>query len=644
MSHHSPIMAPSHDESRPVRFRKENNPWYPLPPDYEDLTEDGKRLARLNAVRLQETPEDLVHAWRFFRECYLKPQAARWYKFWKPSPPMHYQMVWDLGRYPRNAWAAPRGFSKTTVLREIALLLTLTRPHFYVSLIHATIKKYRKSMDTLKWQLEHNPLLRADFAPYFGESLRPKRGDRPWGAEIMRLPNGSLLEGGSVEGALRGDRPDLLILDDVEYDDDEGGSDPTVLLADFETLLFKTLLPMLTEGSAIFWIGTLISRKSYLYTVTKGSDPRFQFFNRRVLSVITDDGKLLWPERWSHETIESMKELYGTVAFQSEFMNNPGTTAAKLFRVHPEYGVYSVDGSPHKLPNPLESGDTLTYTKRVRHGEQYTNVTERVPFGEFTRRLYRIMTVDYIRKPSPTSDYAAILVVGYDDEDTLWVLDLFLERVAGGTFLREIFKMAFKWQVRVIGTEAVSIQEDVARETAAFVKEMAVQAGYAPRVLPIKYARRRLNPGAPPTSITKAERIAALEPRFLRHQIRLPIHRRQEFAIAQLWHQIENFTLDLSLLRYDDALDTLAMTQYVPHRRGTVRRVTQYKRITDFLSEGNFVDEDSGLVWAHGLDLSRTPLPPDVLARIRANQLEEADTTPAEDPFRWPTGPIQIRY
>lgn len=589
----------------PFRPEKQGNPYYPLPRDYAELSQEGQRLARLNAVMLQETPEDLTNAWAFFRRWYLEPADTGWYKMWQPSPPMHYQMLHDLGQYSRNVWAAPRGFSKSTVMREATLLLTLTRPHFAVSLIQATIKKYRKSLDKLLDQFQTNKFLNDDFNPYFGERLKPKRGHRPWSSELMRLPNGSTIEGGSPQGALRGDRPNLLLIDDPEYDDEEK-QDRVMLFEEFEGLLFKQLLPMLLRGCGMFWIGTIISRQCFLYAMAKGEDPRFQNFNRRVLAIESSNGAPLWPERWDEQAITDLRTALGESAFQSEYMNNPGSSASRILKLHPDWSSYTVDGHPEKTPNPFDSDCLIHYKKKVVQPDKIVVVPVEHQFGPWAAGLYRIMTVDFIRKPSPTSDYACIGVYGFDEDDTLWVLDQYLDRVCGSPFVRKIFEMALQWQVRIVGTEAVSIQEEVSQETAEMIAEMAAGTGFAPRVFPIRYARRHLKNTDTPTQISKPERIAAMEARFARHKIRLPMHRRNEFAIAQLIHQIEYFTLDLGLLRFDDAVDTLAMHQYVPRRRGSGVRLKKPEGqfINDLLSAGNFVDSKTGLQYGLAVDLS----------------------------------------
>ena len=113
---------------------------YPLPEDYEDLTFEGQKAARLAVLHRQDTSQHLVEAWNFFRRVYLGGVGPLFYKNgFEESPDFHYQMVYDLGKYARNADAAPRGSAKSTVIGlEIPLLLSLTRPHYEMSLGLAT--------------------------------------------------------------------------------------------------------------------------------------------------------------------------------------------------------------------------------------------------------------------------------------------------------------------------------------------------------------------------------------------------------------------------------------------------------------------------------------------------------------------------
>lgn len=615
-----------------VRWPKEGNPLYPLPPDYHRLGAEGQRLARLNALRLQETPEDLVNAWAFFRSYYLQPPEARWYKRWKPSPAAHYLMIQDLGTYSFSTYLAPRAFSKSTLMQEAAMLLMLTHQDYSVVLVLATGKKIRKAMRRIMQQFERNPRIQEDFVPEWGEPLRPPRGVRPWGVDLIELPNGSMLEGLSAQGALRGDRPDLLILDDPEYDEDEG-TDITRLMEDFENLLFATILPMLEEGCPLFWIGTALPR-SYIWHVVTGSDPRFQHINRKRLTIEAPDGTPIWPEKWDRQTIADLRMRYGESKFQQEYMNNPTAGSDRIFVLHPYLHFYSVEGTPEKELDPFQSRAIIRWRERTGGTDDKYALVER-PFGEWARELYRIACVDFIRKPSQTSDYACVQVMGFDRNDTLWLLDSYLDRVRTNTLIQIVWGLCQKWQLRVIGAEAESVQAEMADQMATLIGQWSEGRGVIPRVIPIKYAKRSLHNTDAPTQISKPERIAGLEWRFTSFRIRFPEHRRTEPAIATLLHQVENFTLDLGLLRFDDALDTLAMQQYVVHRPGSARRrEPTVHRPLEALKEGRLLDE-LGLPYVFRLDPSELTL--DLYKQVQKKRREvEPEEEDHKEVIAWP--------
>ena len=118
--------------------KKQSYDLYPLCEDYESLTLDGQKQARLAVLHRQDTPQHLVEAWNFFRRVYLGGVEKLFYKNgFQESPDFHFNLVYDLGKYARNATAAPRGSAKSTVIGlEIPLLLPHHRQPFYNSPIH----------------------------------------------------------------------------------------------------------------------------------------------------------------------------------------------------------------------------------------------------------------------------------------------------------------------------------------------------------------------------------------------------------------------------------------------------------------------------------------------------------------------------
>jgi len=250
-------------------------PIWPLPRDYGELSADAQKQARLAVLHNQSTPYDLVVAWDFFRRCYLAGAGKLFYKnSFEESPDFHYEMIYDLGQYGRNAEGAPRGSAKSTVVAlEAPLLLALTRPHYEMTIGLATDRLVEERFDKLMQQFVENELILQDF----GE-MKPPRGWKIWNHHQLSLMNGAIIKGLSVMGKKRGGRPRIFFLDDPENDpDSDSQAAAQAVIEKFEMIMFRQIIPMLESGSSIFWTGTLINRRSFLYHAVSSDDPRFGF-------------------------------------------------------------------------------------------------------------------------------------------------------------------------------------------------------------------------------------------------------------------------------------------------------------------------------------------------------------------------------
>jgi hypothetical protein len=541
-------------------------PLYPLPRDYADLTMDGQWQARMAVLRDHSTPQKLVEAWDFFRRCYLAStkNAVFYKKGFAESPPFHYDLVRDLGTYGRNAEAAPRGSAKSTVIAvECSLLLSLTRPYYEIMIGLATDKLVEERFDQIMMQLQDNELILQDFG-----NMRPVRGHAMWNHHLMHLNNGAVIKGLSVMGKKRGGRPALFILDDPENDpDSESESSRAAVIAKFEMILFRQILPMLESGSSAFWIGTLIDRKSFLFRAVKGDDPRFDFWNRKIHKAIAYDKddptkcSVLWPSKWSREVLEARREEIGPSAFHAEYLNEPISEQDRLLVVDPRRNEYTVDGE-FNWGNPLACTNLVHWNERVFGEDNDHRVYEEQskPFHELVRPMFRILLFDYAYGLTNNADYSCIAVLGFDTFGTMWVLHLWLGRAKDDTLMRLIYEKGCAWQVRVLGIEAVSIQKTFSEAVQEYVTEQSGDRGdqWRGRVFPISY----------PASESKAQRIASLEWRFNSARIKYPAHLQNEWPYNQLYAQTQDFTLDLALLQHDDVIDTIGMSKHVIKTKG----------------------------------------------------------------------------
>lgn len=569
------------------------NPFYPLPRDYESLTVEGKRKARVWAVKQQNTELGFVAAWDCFRRLYLEPtEPGFFYHNYKPSPPFHYEMMYDAAKHARNVEAAPRGFAKSIVIgTELPLFLLLTRPYIRIVLSLATDKLVEGRFETIITQLTDNQYIRDDFG-----IQKPNRGSAIWNRHYIHLVNGSKLEGFSVTGRKRGARPDLFLLDDPEYDPDNQTS-ANMLREKFEVMLFKQVIPMLEAGSGIFWIGTIIGSRSFLHHAIFGGDSRFEYWNRKSFAAENPgtDGQptLLWEGKWNQKDLEIRRKEIGEAHYGSEYLGKVVSEGEKILVVDPIMSEYDVKGGDQYLTHPLDSAAPVTFHDLDRKAGRFVSKT--VDARDLFEPMYRILTFDPGRGLKQYNDFSCIMITGVDRFDCLWVLDMWMGRARELTLLKKIWELGYKWKVRVLGIESVGMQVSLLSSITTYIQTntSSAQDSWCPRVIPVDYEGVRKD---------KADRIATLEWRFETGKIKYPYHLKTKWPFTELYAQTEDFTYDLALLPHDDAIDSLAMVHFIVHGRGRHSTIVKPEpTLVEMLESGHLQLEGLPLIQGIGV-------------------------------------------
>jgi hypothetical protein len=584
-------------------------------------------MARVNACSLRETPEDRVVAWDFFRRTYLFTQpSGSWYgDDLVESPDFHYQLVHSSEAHDFNVWACPRGYGKSTVIDEMVLLTAVTQPGYPQAICLASDRLVSGRVSKYMEQLADNQELVEDFG-----DMRPanRTGYQKWNSSMLHLNNGARIVVFPVGGRKRGinPRPRRIFLDDPEFDASHS-TDLELLRKQFETLLFRVLFPMGQKGTKFFWTGTMITKQSSLWTAISGEDTRFRLWNRRVVDVdYTDEEGTLrssWEEMNSVEDLERLEELMGSGAYGAEYRNKPGEGMDSTFVIDSEFNSYEIRGDIG--PSPYDSEAEVIWTAPSRErpdGEQ-----QKTPLRDLLRQMYVILTMDYAPTISETSDYSAVMVLGFQRPmDVLWVLDGFVGKVREEQLVAQVYRLGSLWKARVVGVEAVGMQNRLVEVVDSFLMVRAGDGKWYPRVVPVKY----------PPSHDKSSRIMGMRWRFPTGRIKLPLYRRSsDQAMRMLTQQISDFQGDLlnGNLRHDDAIDALAMYQYtVRSRMIHALQNEPTKTLVDQLSEGALVDEASGLPLLSGLNADEVPI--DVWNKMMATHLTVAeDDEDGPEPF-----------
>jgi hypothetical protein len=610
-----------------------------LPLDYASLDAEGQRLARRAAYARCESPEAFEAAYSFFCDWCLCRQPGddrlprnffyREPRYWTPE--FHRELIRDIGRHSQNICQWPRRSGKSTVLTlGLSLFLALTRERFEVLILSSGDRKAGKLLDRIIKQLQTNPLVIADFG-----DQKCTRAEGVWNRHDISLRNGSRVASMSWDSKQLlgegGGSDSLIIVDDIEGD--QRAKDPAAVREKIDDRLSGTIEPMLEAGTAICFIGTLLSRSSYAHyiaTVPKAEDPKWGFWNRVTLSAEwiddkTGERRLLWPEKWPADVLDAQRLRMRDGPYAAHFLNKPGADDVALFRLDERYHFWRVerpdrppesdgakrfrDAFPGSSPPPLDADrphpcldpDPLTSVLRVcwslrpkaLDGRDVEMAEEAGPhFG----RMFRMLTVDFAPTMSSQSDYSGVLCTGFDGGNAAWLLDLWLGKVPEEELIQRVYSMAAKWRVGAVVAEDVGRQATLRERIRTRMLAGAEAGEWAFAVGGTKYL------GA-----AKEDRIASLEWRFSSDKVYYPAGMRGDLMWNQLLEQTRLFDRSMALLPHDDAIDMFAMTHFSPERAvGALKGDVQGEMTAlDHVRRGEVVDKKNGTQW--GLAIEPTP-------------------------------------
>jgi len=581
----------------PVPISRENNPFYPLPPDYEELGEGGQREARVNACRLWQLPgtpeeraENRVVSTFFFDTYYLRPDPDAFFDsgFYDQEPLPTPSFHWDLSRMwatnRLNVALAPRGGAKTSHCQKDMALCLITAPRYSFAYATSTHDNARHTGSRVRDICYENSRISDDFCPHFSvDKLRPSRGSKDTGTELFYLANGSWLRCVSVNTRLRGLRPRRFRLDDPEHDA-KASTSMQVLRDATETLVFKVALPMvLRANTGLDWVGTFVSKRHLLWHAMltsdtpdgpRAADPRFDYWARLLIRACHEDpdtGRLTscWPHMWPSDaaertalglttetlTLPELREKLGTMTFNGEMMGRPGDSEDQYFKLDPSaFGRHSwwFESIDTLLTtDPYSSTASICYRDKDQHF-----IKKSVPDWLRTVRLF--ITVDTAFTEKSTSDRRCCCLMAVDPENRLFVLDLWSDRKPDATLVAETFRLASLWRVPAVFVEVVKESYKLYERFQSAVKTKTTEhlaLTHVPKIGPLK-----------PGHMDKESKIATLDIRFEHGLIKLPFHARgKNPGINRLFNQIEGFNPEVpgGGLENDDELDCVSMSLFV---------------------------------------------------------------------------------
>ena len=259
----------------------------------------------------------------------------------------------------RLAIAAPRGHAKSTVMSlQNVLHAALYGYKRYILLISDTESQAVSFLDCIKSELEDNEKILEDFGAQKGKI---------WKSSSIVLTNGCRIEalgsGQKIRGRRNGERrPDLIILDDIENDEDVRSPEQRRKL---ESWYFSAVSKAGDYYTDIVIIGTILHKDSLLSHLLKNpvytsrvykavmafsQSEKWAVWENIMCNLADDDRvkkagryfalnkaemldgtKVLWREKLPYNELMLMKLSDGEAAFNTEMQNNPIDRSTALF-------------------------------------------------------------------------------------------------------------------------------------------------------------------------------------------------------------------------------------------------------------------------------------------------------------------------
>jgi predicted phage terminase large subunit-like protein len=363
-------------------------------------------IAKLS-IRLKNAEDDIF----FFANNYL----SHYFSF--PTPKIHLDWVDYMTDYQRIILACPRGHSKTTWFSFVyPLWCILFKKKKFIVLLSDTNSQATAFLGAIIEELETNTKIIRDFGKIAGYVPPSSEEKQKWTAkEIVTLTGARVVAKGFAD-KLRGMkhnqyRPDLIICDDVENDVNVQSPDQRTK---YRNIFNKSIMNLGDEKTQIIVVGTILHFDSLLINLCKEPPEGYKTHVYRAI----ENGRALWEERYNLEWLAIKKKEIGSIAFESEYMNNP-----------------------------LDEGSQILKPKAYY---------DSVDFNYLDFYCY----VDLAISEKETADYFAVVTLGrHKDTGKIYVIDTYRIRTNVNEQMEILFRLHTRFKYARIGIETVAYQK-----------------------------------------------------------------------------------------------------------------------------------------------------------------------------------------
>jgi hypothetical protein len=323
----------------------------------------------------------------------------------------------------------------------------------------------------------------------------------------------------------RGDRPSLLLADDVLHND---SATSETIRNTIDTNWFASALPALAPKHKIIYIGTPISEDDLLHKLKNSgaySVVRFPLCDKFPVS--ESEYKSVWPERFTYKYTNDMYKQFEssgkTQLFHQEYMLSVVDLATLL-----------VDEADYKWFNPLD-----------------------ILASKSSYNFY--ISTDFATSTKKSADYSTIGVWAVNNNNDWMLVDGQCRRQTMQENIDDLFKYVAKYNPLSVGIESSGQQGGFI----SILEEMMIK-----RNIWFNFAKKAgsKEPGIRPVKDKVHRFVTGVQPKFKQGKVWLPRPDDVKTKNVRLWELVEELLAELSKftlaggvssLKHDDALDLL---------------------------------------------------------------------------------------
>jgi len=380
--------------------------------------------------------------------------------FREPSPEFHRELIRAFFTRSNRYIAAPRGFSKTTVLQLCCIFSIINKMDKFIVIIEKTFTEAAEVIKGISDEFIDNEKIRNIYGDLFSPERNRLRTARSLQVKATEAKgdvfiNGVRVRGKGFNAGIRGLktrawRPTRIILDDVE--EDEHINNPEQRFK-YENNYNKGVQPAVDIGGSIKVFGTILHQDSLLnnlisnhqgtiFRAHDGDDPE-----------TAPEGSFLWPTRWSRAALikkrnDMISSGQSTNAYAQEYLNNPVSEKDRTFKFEWLWEMIPKPDNPE---------------------EKYRVPAQRITMAEFeqirrktTLNVYAM--IDSADATTANADWTGVIVVAVAPNGARFRLDARREKRDIKGLIDLIFEIWMKWSpygLIKIGVEKKAFNDQV---------------------------------------------------------------------------------------------------------------------------------------------------------------------------------------